>query len=80
MDTNEYKPGELFVYCNGDRWELGKVKRPNNAGDGYFCYYSTGDTASNTPVECMHKLANAGWSPAEKTRTCIRCGAKQVIE
>ena len=61
----EYKDGELFVYTNGDRWELGKVKRPNNDGSGYFCWYSTGDTAANTPVECMHKLANAGWSRIE---------------
>ena len=36
----EYEPGELFVYTNGDRWELGMVKRPNNDGSGYFCYYS----------------------------------------
>ena len=53
------------MYTNGDRWELGKVKRPNNDGSGYFCWYSTGDTAANTPVECMHKLANAGWSRIE---------------
>ena len=60
--SETYQPGELFVYVNGDRWELGQVKRPNNTGDGYFCWYSTGDTAANTPTECMHKLANARWS------------------
>ena len=65
--SETYQPGELFVYTNGDRWELGQVKRPNNTGDGYFCWYSTGDTAANTPVECMHKLANAGWSHVEAT-------------
>ena len=64
-----YANGELFVYCNGDRWELGQVKSPNNTGDGYFCWYSTGDTAANTPVEHMHKLANAGWSHVE--RACV---------
>lgn len=55
----EFEEGELFVYINGDKAEIGKVKRKNNTGDGYFCYYSLGDTAANTPVRCMYKLANA---------------------
>lgn len=67
MDNQEkYKPGEIFVYVNGDRWELGVVKGPNNSGDGYFCWYSLGDTAASTPTRCMHKLANAGWSHLER--------------
>lgn len=57
MET--YKPGELFIYVNGDRYEIGKVKRPNNTGDGYFCWYHSGDTAANTPTDRMHKLTNA---------------------
>ena len=61
----EYANGELFVYVNGDRWELGMVKRPNDDGDGYFCWYSTGDTAANTPTWCMHKLANHGFTKIE---------------
>lgn len=65
MSGETYEPGELFVYTNGDRWELGQVKRPNNDGTGYFCWYTVGDTAANTPVERMHKLANAGWSHVE---------------
>ena len=55
----EFYPGELFIYRNGDRYEIGKVKRPNNYGNGYFCYYSKGDTAANTPIDHMHKLENA---------------------
>lgn len=55
----KFDEGELFVYINGDTAEIGKVKRMNNTGDGYFCYYSLGDTAANTPVNCMYKLANA---------------------
>lgn len=70
--TETYEPGELFVYMNGDHWELGEVKRPNNTGTGYFCWYSTGDTAANTPTRCMHKLANAGWSHIEKLRELVR--------
>lgn len=58
----KFENGEYFIYVNGDingRYELGKVKRPNNNGTGYFCWYHTGDTCANTPVECMHKLVNA---------------------
>ena len=57
-----YYPGELFVYTNGDRWELGVVKRQRDERT-YFCFYSTGDTAAATPVEHMHKLDNAGYPP-----------------
>ena len=54
-----YEPGELFIYVNGGRYEIGKVKRANGDGTGYFCWYQTGETAANTPASCMHKLANA---------------------
>jgi len=57
--SKKFEPGELFIYRNGDRYELGKVKRPNNDGDGYFCWYHLGETAANTPTSCMHKLQNA---------------------
>ena len=53
-----FEKDELFVYINGDNAEIGKAKRKNNAGDGYFCYYSSGETAANTPVDCMYKLVN----------------------
>ena len=64
--SDTFHPGELFVYTNGNRWELGMVKRPNNTGDGYFCWYSRGDTAANTPTCHMHKLANAGFTHIEQ--------------
>ena len=70
--SETYEPGELFVYTNGDHWELGEVKSANNTGTGYFCWYSTGDTAANTPTSHMHKLANAGWSHIEKLREIIK--------
>lgn len=54
-----FKENELFIYKNVDSYELGKVKRPNNTGTGYFCWYHTGSTCANTPVECMHKLTNS---------------------
>lgn len=70
--SETYEPGELFVYMNGDHWELGEVKCANNTGTGYFCWYSTGDTAANTPTSHMHKLANSGWSHIEKLREIIK--------
>ena len=71
----EYEPGELFVYTNGNRWELGMVKRPNGRGDGYFCLYSRGDTAANTPVAHMHKLENAGFTHIEQLLDAATVGA-----
>ncbi len=68
---NVYKPGELFVYANGSRWELGQVKRVAVEGESYFCWYSLGDTVARTLVEHMHKLENAGFSHAE----CLSVGA-----
>ena len=59
MTKEKFENGEYFIYVNGDKFELGKVKRPNNDGTGYFCYYHTGDTVANTPVSHMHKLVNA---------------------
>lgn len=70
-DCVTFERGELFVYTNGDRWELGIVKAPNNTGTGYFCWYHMGDTAANTPVEHMHKLENARFSHLEKARKDI---------
>ena len=64
--SGEYSPGELFVYENGDRLELGMVKSPNRTGDGYFCWYSLGDTAANTPTRCMRKFENNGFTRIEQ--------------
>ncbi len=64
--SETFHPGELFVYVNGDRWELGMVKRPCDMSDAYFCWYSRGDTASWTPTCNMHKLANADWTHIEQ--------------
>lgn len=62
---DKFENGEVFVYTNGDKWELGQVKAKAR-DDAYFCWYSTGDTAACTPVRCMHKLANAGFSHLER--------------
>jgi len=54
-----FEDGELFVYLKGDKAVIGKVKRMNNTGDGYFCYYHEGDTCANTPTDLMYKLVNS---------------------
>lgn len=54
---SDFKPGELIIYRNGDRYEIGKIKRITH--DGAFVWYHEGDTAAKTPFDCMHKLTNA---------------------
>lgn len=51
-----FEEGEYIIYVNGDRYEIGKIKRIVN--DGAFVWYSSGDTAAKTPFDCMHKLKN----------------------
>ena len=53
---SNFKVGEYIIYRNGDRYELGKIKRITD--DGAFVYYHGGDTAAKTPFSHMHKLAN----------------------
>ena len=55
-DMAEFKEGELIVYQNGDRFEIGKIKRITE--DGAFVWYHEGETAAKTPFDCMHKLVN----------------------
>lgn len=51
-----YKEGEYIIYVNGDRYELGRIKRL--CDDGAFVCYHEGETAAKTPYDCMHKLVN----------------------
>ena len=52
----EFKEGEYIVYQNGERFEIGKIKRITNGGA--FVWYHEGETAAKTPFDCMHKLVN----------------------
>lgn len=56
MGQVNYQPGEYIIYRNGDRFEVGRIKRV--VSDGAFVFYSSGDTAAKTPFDCMHKLVN----------------------
>lgn len=53
----DFKEGQLIIYHNGDRYEIGKIKRI--VDNGAFVYYSSGETAAKTPFDLMHPLANA---------------------
>lgn len=53
----DFKEGEYVIYQNGDRCDLGKIKRIVNGS--IFVYYTSGDTASKTPISHLHKLTNA---------------------
>ena len=52
----DFKEGEYIIYQKGDRYEIGKIKRI--VDDGAFVWYHSGETASKTPFEWMHKIAN----------------------
>lgn len=53
---SEFRKDQLIVYTNGDRFEIGRIKRIED--DGAFVCYHGGETASKTPFERMHPLTN----------------------
>lgn len=56
MADNIYKAGQYIVYMNGNRAEIGKIKRITS--DGAFVYYHEGDTAAKTPFDRMWPIIN----------------------
>ncbi len=52
----DFKEGEYIIYRNGERYELGRIKRITE--NGAFVWYSDGETAAKTPFDCMHKIVN----------------------
>ena len=56
VKSNRYQVGQYIMYVNGDRYEIGKIKRI--VSDGAFVFYSSGDTAAKTPFDCMHTIEN----------------------
>lgn len=55
------KQGDAVLYKRRgcDSYELGIVKARNVRDDGWFVYYSGGDTAANTPDDCLFEFENA---------------------
>jgi len=70
------KVGDYIIYNNGDRFELGRIKRVNSDGSA-FVFYHEGDTAARTPAGCMHELLN-GYVIKQTSlggqRVCPVCG------
>lgn len=56
MIIKDIHEGDYIIYQNGNRYEIGKIKRI--VPDGAFVWYHNGETASKTPFEQMHKIAN----------------------
>ena len=52
----DFNEGDYIIYQNGDRYEIGKIKRI--VDDGAFVWYHDGETAAKTPFERMHKISN----------------------
>jgi hypothetical protein len=52
----DFYEGEYIIYQNGDRYEIGKIKRI--VDDGAFVWYHSGETAAKTPFDRMHKIIN----------------------
>lgn len=59
MEFPKYQPKEIVLYQNGDRFELGEIKRLANKPDEYFIWYHTGDTAACTHARNLHKITNS---------------------
>ena len=64
---NKFNKGEVVLYQNGERFELGVVKEVINkedvclrpAGYAYRVWYHTGDTTALTDESLLHKVENA---------------------
>lgn len=56
MADNIYKAGQYIIYMNGNRTEIGRIKRITD--NGVFAFYSEGDTAAKTPFDRMWPIIN----------------------
>ena len=52
----KFKEGQLIIYTNGDKLEIGKIKRLTEGGA--FVWYHSGETAAKTNFDDMHPLVN----------------------
>lgn len=59
-----FEPGELILYQNGDRNEIGIVKeKAYNLEEKYYVYYHLGDTVALTDARDMQKIINSDFVP-----------------
>lgn len=59
MSKKEFAENQIVVYVCGNRFEIGKIKRLCDDGCSAFVWYHSGDTASKTPLMCLHAIENA---------------------
>lgn len=55
-EKEKFWVGQYIIYCNGDRFELGRIKSLHT--DGAFVAYHEGETGAKTPYDLMHPLVN----------------------
>lgn len=53
------KAGDLVIYTNGDRAEIGKIKRITPDNMSAFVWYHTGETAALTWLHDLTPITNA---------------------
>lgn len=53
----KYKEGQLIIYQNGDRYEVGKIKRFKDKNSAFIWYYQ-GDTAALTDLDLIKPIIN----------------------
>ena len=52
----DFHVGQYIVYCNGERYELGRIKAL--CDNGAFVAYHEGENEAKTPYDLMHPLSN----------------------
>lgn len=65
---NKYKVGEVVLYQNGEKFELGVIKSLGNKPKTYFVWYHMGDTAACTDEINLHKIINSYAFKIERLR------------
>ena len=55
--TERFKAGQLVIYKNGDKHEIGKIKLLD--GDGAWVWYHSGETAALTSYRNLFPIDNA---------------------
>lgn len=52
----KFHVGQLVIYRNGDRYEIGSIKKLTDRGA--YVFYSSGETAALTSYEDIHPIVN----------------------
>lgn len=58
MKSKQFEDGEVVIFDDGTRTQIGIVKRKAMIPNHYFVYYSTGDTAASTDASYLRRVEN----------------------